>query len=125
MDQVAPAHSVEDLQQTWDFWHRRAEAVFKVAVDRGWAAVARPAERSKGSEPVQRPVDSCGVGRRPESMCGRRLRRLHRAAAERLRHFGVGARGGTPLAEHQIRHWKAAVRDQVVELVSFFVDEQP
>lgn len=100
-----------DLLQSWRTWHARAEAVCNAAVGMGIATLERKPERAKGSWPTSRPTARGGAHRPPEGIAVRRLRRLHRAAAEQLKRAGPDS----PLTDAQVRHWGAAVRDAVEE----------
>ena len=106
-------HSTGDVAAVWDRWHARAEAVLRCAERLGLAVCTARAERAKGSLPTARPAAHGAAHRLPESVGVRRLKRLHRAAAEQHRR-GAAAR---PLTEEQCRHWKAAVRDGLVARV--------
>lgn len=95
----------------WQLWHRRAEAVCQEAVRRGWASCTRQAERAKGSAPTARPIGGCSAIRLAEPIALRRLRRLHRCAAEQWRHHG----GSHPLTARQRRRWGRAVAEGLAD----------
>ena len=90
-------------------WHAAAEDICNIAVQRGYAVQSRQPERRKGSAMSTRPVAGVAANGSEDSIRMRRLKRLHRAATE------VWKRNpSAPLAHHQIKHWKAALRDGVV-----------
>ena len=100
----------QDLQGAWAAWHTRAEEVLKHAVRLDLAVRVTAAERPKGSRPTTRTTAEGALHRPPESIAVRRLRRLHRAAAEQFRRRG----GLAPLTEPQRRHWTEAHRCGII-----------
>ena len=94
VDAQLPALSAQhDLHARWTRWHRRAEASFQYAAAQGRAECLRKAERPKGSAPTVRPIASSAQHRPSEPIALRRIRRLHRRLAERVRQR-------TPLGDH-------------------------
>ncbi|MDB4405310.1 hypothetical protein N9199_01980 [bacterium] len=68
----------------WKHWHLRAEIAMTLAIERQWAHSDRNAERPKGPIPTSRPTAFPAPHRLEETIALRRLRRLHRRAAEQV-----------------------------------------
>ena len=94
----------------WAAWHARAEAVLFKAAALGAAVVRTKSERPRGSPPSARPVAQTKLGHETETVALRRLKRLFRAALQQLR-----CQEGGPLAEHQLKHWRGALRDGLIQ----------
>ena len=92
-------------------WHAQAEAAFRASVALGAAAVARQAERDKGTTPSSRAAAASSRHRDEESIASKRLRRLHRGLQEAWRR---GTAAHEPLPPCLQRRWLAAERDGLV-----------
>ena len=73
------------LQKHWQSWHKRAERAWQLAVETDLATCSQKSEREKGSKLTLRPQARGAAHRAPQTIVERRLRRLHRAVAERVR----------------------------------------
>ena len=104
-DEVFPVSAEADLAARWLLWHRRAEFFLQQSVHAGHACVEVRPERPKGSFPRARCVAPGPAHREAEPLALRRLRRLHRAFAERVR-YAVAA--SAPLAPADDRRWQQA-----------------
>ena len=103
-----PSPSPASIRQRLSAWHAAAETVCKEAVQLDYAACLRPAERAKGSPPTTRPTNAACPAGAFESVQIRRLNRLHRAASHEWNRNASG-----PLSKAQLRHWRAAIRDNL------------
>ena len=100
------------LTQRLKRWHERAERFLGLAVATCWAEQERKAERAKGSLPTARPTSPPPAHCLEESMAMRRLKRLHRKLAERVRYHGAENEG---LCDSLFDTYTIAVRDGLVQ----------
>ena len=108
---IAPKLQEGALKERWDRWHLRAETAFEQAVQEKLATLARAGERAKGSAPTTRPLGAGAGHREEEPVKLRRLRRLHRRLAERLRQ---GDRLDADLAPEVVRGWASATEEGLI-----------
>ena len=102
--------SASSLKTALENWHKRAEAVFREAISLELAVAVKKAERPKGSAPAFKPTANASACRPPISIRGRRLERLHRAAAHQSQLQGLFKE----LTPQQKKHWSAAVKDGIL-----------
>lgn len=103
-----PCVESASLSDRWSLWHRRAELTYKLSADLGLATCVRKAERGKGSYPSVRPVNCVAAHRPDEPLLARRLKRVHRGLAHRVRH------GSTLIHQCTLddkRRWESCVAD--------------
>ena len=77
-----PAPVGASLPNKWVAWHARAEGMFSLACEAGFASRDVPAERPKGSVASVRPRAPGPSHRCQETVAARRLKRLHRTLSE-------------------------------------------
>ena len=112
VDESAPKLSADSsLLQRWTRWHLRAETLFSHGTHFGFCTLLRKAERPKGSPPTVRPTTPAAPHRDDEPVSLRRLKRLHRRFADRLR---SGSSANDVLVAKDVRSWQAAVDDGIL-----------
>jgi hypothetical protein len=105
----------DGLEQAWNGWFRRFEAVLKCAEEHDLAVNVGGNERAKGSEPESRRAADADPCRAGESIKLRRLKRLGRAVNHQRR-WSEGA-AAAPLTPEQQKHWSSACSDGLVPVV--------